>query len=717
MASDPTQKNRWLSLKTPLGPDALLVRRMTGTEALGRLFHYDLDVRSTKHDIKLDDLLGKSASVKIELPSKKFRYVHGLVSAFEYQGPEEGWAAYRITLRPWLWVLTRTSDCKIFQDKKVPDIVKEVFRTNGFSDFEFNTKGSYRTWEYCVQYRETSFNFVSRLLEQEGAYYYFKHEENKHTLVVRDGTGHEPAEGYKEIIYHHPDAHAGAFDREHISDWTVTKQVLPGKYAHTDYNFKTPSADISANTPNPKQHAQASHEIYDYPGEYEEEVAGTNYAKVRLQEIQSEYERGTGTTNARGLQVGSLFKLVNYPRSDQNREYLVTQASYTYESDALAGSSAGGSPHYSCTFTVIPTPGPFRPARITPKPVVQGPQTAIVTGPPGEEIYCDEHGRVKVHFFWHRYDQSDDKSSCWIRVSHPWAGQGWGAVSIPRIGQEVIVDFIEGDPDRPIITGRVYNAEVTAPFPLPAQACVSGIKSNSTKGGGGYNEMAMDDTKGNELVRMHAQFDMDTTVENDQRNTIHNNRTTNVDVNDTETIGSNQDVTVGANRSLTVGANQTTSIGAAHSRTVGASETISVGASKAETIAIAKALTIGAAYQVTVGAAMNESIGGVKAEEIGGAKVVNVGGGHMVNVGGSMNNNVGGSKVEKIGANATITCGGNMGISASKVTIEAKSEITLKSGGASITLKSGGDVVIKGSKITIKGSGDVILKGSKITEN
>jgi len=484
----------------------------------------------------------------------------------------------------------------------------------------------------------------------------------------------------------------------------------------------------------------SDYEIYDYPGTYMETADGEHTAAVRIDEFGSQFEAASAASNARGVAVGSSLEMERHPRDDQNREHLVLSTSYDLEFGEYEGMPHSEAAGCRCTFTAMSTDQQFRPKRTTPKPFVQGPQTAVVVGPSGDEIYTDEFGRVKVQFHWDRLGKKDENSSCWMRVSHPWAGKGWGAVSTPRIGQEVIVDFLEGDPDQPIVTGRVYNAEQTPPFGFPAGAVVSGIKSDTHKGAG-YNEMALDDTAGNELIRIHGQYDMDTTVEHDQTDTINNNRTTTIAVDDAETVGSNQTVSIGSNQTVsvgvdqseTVGANQTTTIGANQTESVGANQSVTVGSSKTETVTVAKALSIGAAYQVSVGAAMNETIGGLKAEEIGGAKIVAVGGISSEAVGGSKTVAAGGAIKETAGSNFAATSASTMSLSAggdlsasskAKVGVTAASELVLECGGASITLKSGGEITIKGTDITIKGSkvgvdasGDIVMKGSNIKQN
>ena len=715
--AQPTQATRHIAIHTPLGDDVLLLRSFSAQEEVSRLFEFDLDLLSEDDEINFDDIIGQNVTISMELPGGGKRYWNGFINRF-VQGVSTSskFAQYRATMVPWLWFLTRTSDCRIFQEKTVPEIVKQIFNDLGFSDIEDRLSGNYRTWTYCVQYRETDFNFVSRLMEQEGIYYYFMHEQGKCTIVLCDSLSkHDPYWDY-DVISFTSDTRSSAL-QERISAWTVEKSVQSGKFAHTDYNFTKPSTSLMSTGEDQKGHAQADYEIYDYPGEYPEKADGDKYARVRMEELAQPYEICNGKSDSRGISSGYRFTMAKHTRADQNRDYLVL--STNYQAAAEDYETAGGQDEIcSCSLTAIPSSVQFRSSRTTSKPMIQGTQTAVVTGPAGEEIYTDEHGRVKVQFHWDREGKYDENSSCWIRVSQVHAGKGFGGMDIPRIGEEVIVSFMEGDPDRPLITGRVYNAELMPPFGLPGDKVVSGMKSNSTPGGGGYNEFSLNDTKGKEAITIHGQYNMDTTVGNDESCTIGNNRTTNVGVDDTETIGANQ--------TITVGANQTVSVGSAQS--------VTVGASKTETISVAKALSIGAAYQVSVGGAMNETVGAAKAEEIGGAKIVAVGGVSSENVGASKSLNAGSNISEKAGGKISNSAGGKIGLDAggdinasskAKVMIDAASQITLKCGGSSIVMKSGGDILIKGTNITLKGSGKInakaggtmTLKGSTIKEN
>jgi type VI secretion system secreted protein VgrG len=570
----PLQAERDVEITTPLGRDVLLFHRMTATEQLGALFQLQLDLLSPEPDISFEDILGQNITVRVSLPNHKERYFNGYVSHFSHLGTYKEFNAYGATVQPWFWFLTRTADCRIFQERTVPDIIKSVFKDHGFSDYEESLSGHYRTWQYCVQYRETDFNFVSRLMEKEGIYYYFKHEKKKHIMVLSDSVcSHEPYPGYEQLPYYPPDDNLRR-ERDHIYQWNVARGIQPGSYSLNDFDFTRPKANIEVKSSMQRSHARGAMEIYDYPGEYCETSDGESYVRARIEELQMAHEQVVGQGNARGIAAGSLFSLTGYGREDQNREYLVVSATHQVESDAYAsGPSADGGPVYACNFSVLDSKQPFRPARNTPKPVVQGPQTAIVVGPAGEEIYTDKYGRVKVSFHWDRYSRSNETSSCWIRVAQVWAGKQWGGIYIPRIGQEVIVEFLEGDPDRPIITGRVYNNDNMPPYALPAHATQSGIKSRSSKGANAnnYNELRFEDKKGDEQIHLHAEKDWTIKIKNDKKQTIDNDETLTVTNNRTKTIGKNQSESIGDDLTLTVDKKSTTTVGADMALSVGRS--------------------------------------------------------------------------------------------------------------------------------------------------
>src|SRR5262245_60722599 len=572
---------RAMEIATPLGEDVLLFHGMHAREEMGRLGEYQLDLLSPKKDVNPDGILGKNVTIKLALPDDSLRYFNGFVSRFSAGGQYGRYYRYFAVVRPWLWFLTRTTDCRIFQEMTVPDIVKKVFGDHPDADFTFELTGSYRKWVYCVQYRETDFNFISRLLEEEGIYFYVKHTDGHNTVVLTDSTSkHETTSGYEKISYVSPEQVIRP-ELERITSWDFTREIQPGVYVHDDYDLERPSVELKTRKVLARGYSPSDYEIYDYPGHYLQKADGEQYAHVRIDEYGAQFETAQAITNARGITVGSLFTLEDFPREDQDREYLILAASYDLEFSEYEAMPSGAGTQFRCSFVAMPSSQQFRPRRSTPKPSVQGPQTAVVVGPAGDEIYTDKYGRVKVKFHWDRDPKKDQSSSCWVRVSSPWAGKGWGAVSTPRIGQEVIVDFLEGDPDQPIITGRVYNAENLPPFGFPAGAVLSGIKSNTHKGAG-YNELSMDDTAGKERVFIHGQYNMDTVVEHDQTSTIHNNRTDTIDIDDSETVGGNQTqhvvknqtVNIDVNRKETVGGTETISIVGHRSEKVGGGEDV-----------------------------------------------------------------------------------------------------------------------------------------------
>jgi len=740
-----TQKHRSIQVFSPLGDDVLWFYRMQGCEQLGRLCEFELEVLSDDPKVQPSKILGQNATVRLLLPDDSYRYFNGYVSRFGQYGTVDVYPCYRLTLKPWLWFLTRNANCRIFQQKTVPDIVKQVFRDQGFSDFKERLSGTYRQRDYCVQYRESDFNFVSRLLEEEGIYYYFTHEKGKHTLVLADSLGaHATVSGYEAIPYFDP-GNPERRKRDHIFDWSFCNEVQPGNYVLTDYDFTKPKTDLAVKASVQRQHARAAYECFDYPGEYLQTGDGDGYVRCRIEELQSRYETLSGKGNARGLTTGALCKLTDYPREDQNRDYLIISAHYTLKSDQYFAVSAGGTDDiYQCAFTAIDQNHPFRPQRQTVKPIVQGPQTAVVVGPGGEEIHTDQYGRVKVQFHWDRYGKKDQSSSCWVRVSHPWAGKNWGMIAIPRIGQEVIVDFLEGDPDQPIITGRVYNAEQMPPYALPANATQTGIQTRSSKGGSGANcnELRFEDKKGSEQVYLHAEKNQDIEVENDETHwvghdrskTIDHDETTQVKHDRTETVGNNETITIGVNRTETVGSNETISIGANRTETVGQNETITVALNRTRAVGINEAVAVGAAQEVVVGAARTLTVGVNQTTSIGNNHSVSVGSNESINVGSNQSTEVGSNQSTQVGKNQSSTIGENRSASVGKddslsvgknLTINVGDQIVIKTGSASITMKKDGTITIQGKDITIKGSGeinakadkDVVIKGKNVLQN
>ncbi len=572
-----TQANRQLSINTPLGEDKVLIVSASISEQLGRMFRMEVELASEDPNLNFDTIVGGNVTIRLGLfNSKTPRYFNGYVSRFVQTGADGKGGTYRATLVPWLWFLTRTSDCRIFQSKSVPDIIKQVFRDQGFTDFKDSLSGTYTAWDYCVQYRETDFNFVSRLMEHEGIYYFFEYTDGKHTLVLADSsTAHSSYTGYDNIAYRI--AHS-TINAESISQWTLEQEVQPGTYALNDFNFEKPKTSLVAQSNISTQNAQSSFAIYDYPGEYAEQSDGSDYAKIRIEELHTQHEVVHGDGNARGLAVGSTFTLTSSPRRDQNRKYLITSASYRLTADNYNASTGSSEEEtFTSSFTAIDATKPFRAARTTPKPLIQGPQTAIVVGPSGEEIHTDQYGRIKLQFHWDRYGKADENSSCWVRLSQAaWAGKKYGALYIPRVGQEVIVEFLEGDPDLPIVTGRVYNADAMPPYDLPANKTMTTLKSSSSKGGAGFNEMRFEDKKDSEQIFIHAEKDMDIRVKNDRMETILNDRHLHVTNNKFEKVDANRHEEIGTSHFEKIGTDHNLDIGGKQAIHVTGSQSVGV---------------------------------------------------------------------------------------------------------------------------------------------
>lgn len=561
------QKYRSAAVSTPLGENVLVLHRFEGKEELGRPFEYQLELLSYDCDIDFNQVVGTNVTVRLDQSDKQQKYFNGFVSRFAHVATEEGeqrLARYRATVVPWLWFLTRATDCRIFQDTTVPDIIKQVFRDYGLAHFQDSLTREYRVWEYCVQYRETAFHFISRLMEQEGIYYFFKHENGKHTLVLADSaSAHEHVPSYEQVPYYPPTREHRA--QEWISEWIAEQAFVSTEYSFNDFNFKTPKTPLEVRVRSLHDHPVAEFKVYDYPGEYRELAEGEECVRVRMEADQAGYKIFRAKANTRGLTTGCCFKLARAPRGDDFREYLVISATYNFRCDDFesSGDADDEDPFYVMTFTAIESDHPFRLARTTPLPYIRGPQTATVVGRPGDEIMTDEFGRVKVHFPWDRHDNSDQNSSCWIRVSQTTAGKGWGNVSIPRVGQEVIVEFLEGDPDRPIITGRVYNRDSMPPYPLPANATQTGMKSNSTKGSGGSNEIRMEDKKGDEQLYIHAQKDQQIVIGNDSSESVTHDQAISIGNNASEEVGVDKIIRVGANLKIVAGTSITLQCGPA----------------------------------------------------------------------------------------------------------------------------------------------------------
>jgi type VI secretion system secreted protein VgrG len=578
----PTQAQREVSVKSILGADVLLLKRMTCSEALGRLSEFRIEMASTRSDIKIADILGTDLTVSLDLPGGGERWFNGIVTHFSYHGWRDGMANYRAVVHPALWLLTRSTNCRIFQEKSALDIVKEVCGHAAYGglvsidDGALSATPAART--YCVQYRESDFNFVCRLLEEEGIYFYFTHADGAHTMVLADSYGaHAPAEGYETVEFFDQDRMQGVI-KEAVTRFAPGGEIQPSAVVLNDFDFEQASSSANGGLLVRASIAaafqQQSFEHYDYPGLYKTTGAGNGFARGRMESLHGQCEQVDGFGNARGLTTGALFTLSEHPRDDQNREFLITAAETEITGTDYSSGGTHGSTEFRCAFRAVGKEHSYRPPAIARKPFVQGPQTAMVVGKAGEEIWTDKYGRIKLQFHWDRDGASDEASSCWVRVQQGWAGKSWGMTFIPRIGMEVVVSFLEGDPDQPLVTGCVYNGDNMPPYALPDNQTRSTIKSNSSKGGGGFNEIRFEDKKDSEEIFIQAEKDFNRVVKNndtlkvgfekadkgDQTIEIQNDRSLDVGHDHKEKVGNdhtqdvtnNQTVTIGGDQSITV---------------------------------------------------------------------------------------------------------------------------------------------------------------------
>ncbi|MCB2181923.1 MAG: type VI secretion system tip protein VgrG [Desulfobulbaceae bacterium] len=646
-----TQENKLLSIDTPLGKDVLLLARFRGQEALSELFHFDIDLFSEQQSISLEDIVGKNVTVSVFLADGSIRYFNGIISRFsqEHGNPESGSelqsSYYSATMVPWTWLLTRTSDSRIFQKLTVPDIVQKVFEDKGFTDFRMNLQGQHEEREYTVQYRESDFNFVSRLLEEEGIFYFFEHEDDKHTMVLADHPGiHAPCQG-QEIANFKLSGGDYFGDEDQISSLKMVKEIQAGKFSLNDYNYEIPNTDLKVTSDTTHPLGPGEREKYDYPGEYVTRSEGDNLSTLRMEEEEARITTLSGSSDCRAFVSGFRFKLENTSRDDWNsKEYLLTRV--RHEADQAAtyftgATAAGKEKAYINHFECIPHEVPFRPMRRTRRPVVEGVQTAFVVGPSGEEIHTDDYGRVKVQFHWDREGEFNEDSSCWLRVSQSMAGNGWGALFLPRIGHEVVVEFIEGNPDRPIITGQVYHGVNRPPYKLPDEKTKSTFKSNSSPDGGGFNEIRFEDKSGKEQIFIHGERNLDIRIKSDRFETIGNDCNLVVENDKKEHIKNDRHELVDVN----------------HKEEIGGDRHL--------TIAGKQALMIGDKSSVTVGGDVAEEFGGNHSETVGGDYYVKSGG---------------------------------------KLVLEAGSNITLKVGGSSIAIDNSGITINSSGIVEVKGS-------------
>lgn len=731
-----------ITVLSSLPAGSLLFWSLRGTEKLSSPFSFQVDLLSQDFTLDQQKLLGQNLTVII--PGRlEERYLTGKITALSVRSEElEGnqYAVWQATLEPDFWPMMRDRNFRIFQQQPVPDIVTTLLK-----EYEVNIEShltrSYRQWDYCVQYAESSFNFISRLLELEGISYWFRHSKEGHTLVLMDDYRSAKAwPGYEQISWHA--SGGGGVGEEGIGKLLSRSVVTPGLYSTDDYDFRKPSAWMLQALQNPASPQPGKIDVYDWPGRFVEHAEGESYARIRQQEWQTAQQQMQGKGTSPGIAPGYKFSMINAPHQPDNREWLVVAAEYDFAENSYT-SGQNSEIRHNIDFTVIPTSTMFRPEQRTRWPRTYGPQTARVVGPVGESIWTDKYGRVKVKFHWDRVSQGDENSSCWIRVSSAWAGQGFGGIQIPRVGDEVVVDFINGEPDRPIIIGRVYNEARMPPWALPAAATQMGFMSRSKDGSpDNANALRFEDKTGEEQLWLHAERNMDTEVEQDESHSVGNNRTKNVGKDEISQIGQNrtrnvdgnETVTVGQNCSRTIKGNETVSVDQNHTETIKGNQILSVDQNRTETITGDHASTVKSNHTQTVSGHQTLSVTqdrnrSVNASEtikiqqnrtvaVTGNQTLEVTGNHLVSVNSDHTCTVTGKQNLTIGGGRHLTVtGGDARFTNGSVADSATETFRINVGESAIMINNGSiEILAGGSSITINATG-VMVNGKKIGLN
>lgn len=574
--------------------DSLILLGARIDEGINRLTKIDLEFAQADGTLEIEDFVGTDIRVTLEAPNAK-RVYPGTLVAIEYLGSDSGREHYYAELRPWFWFLSRTADSRVYQEISVPDLFKQVLGEYGFSsDLDTRLSGSYPVREFILQYRESDLDFLTRIAEEEGVYFYFVEKDGRDCMVLADDAGaHETIEGDPEIPFR-PRENTERLQLEHFFEWRGGRGAPSGRITLGEYNFEKPSADMKVASALPKgKHAFKDYEVYDYPGKYWDTAEGDRYAKFRMEAEAIAHHVVKGTGPVPRLRAGHKFTLKDHPRKAENKEYLALRVVhqlklFDYDGAMLSGMDLTGIEKGMSNVArveAVPAMEQYRALAVTPKPVVHGVQTATVVGP-GGEIHTDQYGRVKIKFHWDREGKSDGKDSCWVRVMTPWAGKNWGMIHVPRMGQEVVVDFEEGDPDRPIIVGMLYNASNMPPYPLDASKTVAGIKTNSSEGGGGYNELAFEDKKGAEYVRLQAERDFHQIVKNDATVHVGFEHASRGDL--TRMIKRNTTEITGEVRTHMTGLLEDLTVGMVYDEAVGLSKSQLIGVYKEEKVGIGK---------------------------------------------------------------------------------------------------------------------------------
>lgn len=686
-----------------LRDSSLHVHRFTGREALSQTFEFSVELVSDDPDLDLEAPIGQAAYLTLRghLPNgtRYDRIVHGVIERFVQLSAGIRHSRYEATLVPTLKPLLYTRDSRIFQRMSTPEVAKKILTTQVQSDWlNLVLHARYEPRDYCVQYQESALDFVQRLFEEEGIFYFFDQRKDRDILVVGDGSyAFETLGEYAAVLLR---------DRPHLYEEGLStlrpeSALRSGAAVLRDFRFKQPGLDLEASA---QSERFKQYQMYYFPGEYVDPQLGERLVRMRLEEQQCQRNRFVGQGNVRAMLPGYKFTLSGHRRKDCNKEYLLVAVEHEgFQPAALAEEGHGGERTvYQNRVECIPASVSYRPPRRTPRPSIPGVQTAVVVGPAGEEIHCDEHGRVKVQFHWDRDGQSDDNSSCWIRVSQPWGGAGQGGMFIPRIGQEVVVQFLEGDPDRPLIVGRVYNGENLVPHGLPAAKNISTIRSASTPGGKGFNELKFNDTAGSEEVFFHAQKDHNEVVGNDHNAQITANQSNTVGVNQSESIGSNQSLSVGGNRSASVKGNESLSVSSNQTQSVTGSQSISVDGGQSVAIKSGQGTTITGGQSISVDGGQSIAVTGGQSTQVTGDESITV----ATNLGVS------------VAAMTSIQSGAQIAASAPQITISGTligiQGISVQTEGLVIGT-SGLVITLSGAVVGIEGSAAVSVSGAQVS--
>ena len=648
------QDHRAAVLETPLGKDKLVLSRFDGSEGLSELFEYRIEALSMEGDVDFDAAIGKNLTLTIHGTAGGTRKFDGILTETQWLGVRDHFHCYRLVLRPWFWLLSHRTDCFIFHDKTVPEIISDVFGRHGaLADFEDRTSGPFETIEYCVQYRESDMAFVCRLMEEYGISWFFTHQDGAHKLVMVDNNSQlDPAPGGSRPYL--PLAGQDRRTEQCIHHFIPERRFTSGEVTFRDYNFKKPSAKMEAEQGGTASYDHSDKELYDYPGRYTEQSVGKTLAKIRMEAEQALDHRCMAAGNCVTLFPGGLVELTGHPFDAYNTEYVIIRCQHSFISQQYrTGAGSTGEDSYEGQYEFIKSEIDWRPAQITPRPLVHGPQTAVVVGKDGEEIDCDEHGRILVRFFWDR--KNDQSMRC--RVAQNWASKQWGGMIIPRIGMEVMVDFLEGDPDRPLVTGCVYNGDNKPPYTLPQFKTRSTFKSDSHKAQG-YNEFRFEDEAGEEEIFLHGQKYLNTIILDNETWDVGGNRDFHIAKSNSQKIDKDKDMKVGGDHREEVGGNRDETIGGSQTRTVGGAENLSVGGDRL--------ISIGGHLQHEVGSDLLSKVGGKGHLDVGSSYFVEAGTNIVIDAGASICLSVGGNfisispaGIQIEGTMVRVNCGGS----------------------------------------------------------